>query len=486
MRLFEIILLMTCIILPFFISRKMYRMGKKVSLISVIAIAILHLIVEGYRWQMVPIYVISLIVLWTLYKELLFFRGSKLRKSMHAILIIVFSVLSALLSFIFPVFELPKPTGDYAVGSQYIHFITNQDEIITPETKDKRELMIKVWYPASINNEKKEPYLNEGDRVSFAIKYGLPPSIFHYLDYITTHTYTAPKVAKGKFPVLIFSHGHYSQASGYYSLIEEIVSHGYIVLNVNHTYESTGTLFPDGEIKLYDKAFDRKQNDQRMAEMIWNAEQEFWKANNWEEEHKAIKHALQSYVAADITYRWAKDISLVIDELSVWDSTTFLANHLDMNKIGVFGHSQGGAAAGESLLHDSRIKSGINIDGVHWGQMIDTTMSKPFALLSSDWPESHPDFNKHAYHKGGLSDFYNAKILGSGHSNFMDIPLLINLPLVNEAGTINYYKSNEITTKFVLNFFDIYLKNRSIDLLKLPKEYPEFKIEKHKKSNQSN
>ena len=63
--------------------------------------------------------------------------------------------------------------------------------------------MIKIWYPANVNKEIKETYLNEGDRIGFAKKYGLPQSAFNYLNKVTTNTFESPKVAKGKFPVLI-------------------------------------------------------------------------------------------------------------------------------------------------------------------------------------------------------------------------------------------------------------------------------------------
>ena len=123
--------------------------------------------------------------------------------------------------------KLSNTTGKFKVGSQYLHLKTDREEIITDSKEDKRELILKVWYPAKINTEKRESYLNAGDRIGFAKKYGLPTSIFNYLDFIETNTYEKPKIVKGKFPVLIFSHGSFSKASGYYSILEEIASHGY-------------------------------------------------------------------------------------------------------------------------------------------------------------------------------------------------------------------------------------------------------------------
>jgi len=478
MRIFEIILLIISTIFPFLIATKVYRINKIIPLMLIGVVFILHLFFEGYRWQMIPTYLIILILIWCLYKEYAFFKGGWFRKTTSGVVLTILLLFAWGLPNILPVFNLPTPTGRYSIGSQYILLKTNRDEVITSKVGDKRELMIKVWYPAIPKNEKKEFYLNKGNRIGFATKYGLPKSTFNYLDYVKTHTYLKPTVAKGKFPVLIFSHGYYSNASGYYAIIEEIVSHGYIVLNINHTYESTGSLFPNGEIKLYNTAYDKEHNNKKMAEMVWNATENYKKATNPKEQYIAVEDLIRNYVAADITIRWSKDISSVIDELEKWNASTFLANHLDISRIGVFGHSQGGAAAGQSLLNDGRIKAGINIDGVQWGIMIDTMMTKPFALISSDWDATHPNLNAFAYQNGSSSDFYIAKILNSGHSNFMDIPLMINLSSINEAGTINPKRAYKITTETILQFFEIYLFDKNSNLLELSNKYSDLKINK--------
>lgn len=477
MRIFEILLLIACSISPFIISLKGIPSNRKIVSIVITSILALHLIFEGYRWQIIPAYAVALILIWCCYKGYTFFKGKWLRKTMTSFGLIAIILLAWVLPIILPVFKLPTPTGKFSVGSQYLHLITDEDEIITPETDDTRELMIKVWYPARLNNEATEPYLNDGDRIGFATKYGLPNSTFNYLDAIKTHTYESPAVEEGKFPVLIFSHGLYSKASGYYALIENIVSHGYIVLNINHTYESTGTLFPNGDLKLFHTDYDKIHNNQDMSDMVWDALQAFEKAKTSEEKLASIKYLVRNYMAAEITKRWSKDISLVIDGVEQWNSSSFLAQHLDTTKIGVFGHSQGGAAAGQALFEDSRIKAGINIDGVQWGTIIDTVLTKPFAIVSSDWVSSHPNFNDYIFKNRSRSDFYNAKLLQSGHPNFMDMPLMVNLPLINECGPIDTVKGFEITNKMILQFFDTYLLNKTNNLIDLNNTYPEFKIE---------
>lgn len=483
MRLLEITLLIISTIFPFLIYTKGYSLNKKLPLVIIGGVIILHFIFEGYRWQMMPLYLITLILAWHLYKEYPFFKGSWFRKTIRIIAFLILLLLGWGLPYILPVFNLPIPTGKYNVGSQYIHLKTNQDEIMTLEAGDKRELMIKAWYPAVLTNENTEPYLNEGDRVSFALKYGLPKTTFNYLNNVKTNTHISPSVAKGKFPILIFSHGSYSQASGYYALIEEIVSQGYIVLNINHTYESTGTLFPNGEIKLFNHEYDKKHNNKEMSKMVWDAIKNYNKATTPETKFKTVHNLILNYYGAKLTELYSKDITLVIDELKKWNMSTFLADHLDITKIGVFGHSQGGAGATQALLDDHRIKAGFNIDGMQWGKMIDTMMIKPFTLLSSDWDKSHPYLNKYAYRNGSSSDFYNAKILNSGHSNFMDIPLIINLPFINKAGTINPYKTYELTTKIILSFFNMYLLDKHSNLLELNNKYPELEIKLIKVKN---
>ncbi|WP_231563310.1 hypothetical protein [Salegentibacter sp. Hel_I_6] len=380
-----------------------------------------------------------------------------------------------LLPIVLPVFKLPTPTGNLNIGSKDIYLKTDRPETITIEEGDKRELMIKAWYPAQIENEDLEKYLDKGNRLGFAAKYGLPGWTMNYLDLIKTNTYKTPAIAKGKFPVLIFSHGYNSKAYGYYALIEEIVSQGYIVLNINHTYESTGSLFPNDEIKLYNTTYDSLNNNQQMAEMAWNATQEFNQAENAEEEFKAVENLLQDYIAAEGIKRWSKDISSVIDHLE--NEFSFLNNHILNSNIGVFGHSHGGAAAGQVLIEDERVKAAINIDGTQWGSMVESTLDKPFVYISSEWPAEQPNFNKHAFRNKSKADFYNITIQNTGHSNFMDIPLMVNFSAVNEAGNIDPFQAYKTTNALVIQFFDKHLLNKPVNILELKKEYKEIIIE---------
>lgn len=439
----------------------------------------MNLILEGYRWQMLPVYVLSFFIITALVQNKTYFGKSWLKKITMICVTFIGFMLSSILLICLPVFELPLPTGNYSVGAFSYHLKTTAPETITSEPNDKRALMLKIWYPAIIENEPIETYLSKAERVGFAQKYGLPAVTFNYLDYIETHTYQEPRIAEGKFPVLVFSPGINSNATGYYSLLEELSSHGFIIININPSYESTGSLYPDGTMQFYDQAFDKRHNTQDMGKLAWESTQNYLKANSKQEEFDAVEKLLRNYVANDITLRWAKDISLVIDQLKNIGSTKNLIQHINLEKIGVFGHSQGGAAAGQVLIDDSRITAGLNLDGVQWGTILDTSFSKPFAYLSSDWEKDHPNLNEHLYRNGSSTHFYEGKILRSGHASFMDIPLMINIPIINEAGSIDPYLAHKISSTLVLHFFEKYLKNQPHELLELSNTFENLTIIKY-------
>jgi predicted dienelactone hydrolase len=478
MTFLEILLAVICCILPFSISIKASRSNNFYIIGLMILAASLHVIIDGIRWQMSPIYFLLVIVMFSLALKWSFFKGGFSRKAFSFVFWLLLMVTGVGLSSILPVFALPITTGPYDVGVDYIHFITAEDEPLSADSTDSRELMIKVWYPAKIKDETKEKYLTVADRQGFAMKYGLPAATFDYLDYIETNTYVRPTIAEGKFPVLIFSHGQYSQANAYYSILQEIASAGFFVLAINHTYESVGSVFPTGEIKFYNQEYDNKHNGGEMAEMAWQTMEAFKTAKTLEEKTKLLEGPLKNYYAAEITRRWSKDIGLVAAEIHNWKANPLLRNRIDTESIGVFGHSQGGSAATQAISENPSITAGINIDGAQWGDVIDTLISRPFLLLSSDWPDDHPDFNEVVFQNGTAADFYKAKITGSGHPSFMDIPYMINLKQINEAGTIDKVRASAISADLVIGFFERYLKGKEVDLEQLSEKYPELLIEK--------
>lgn len=442
---------------------KNYLIGLLVVILS------MHLIFDGYRLQMIPAYIMWLIALITAFKK----NDRKPSVPIRALKIfslVVLLAVSITLPSIFPVFQLPKPTGQYTVGTNDIELKLDRDEVITSDKTDKRTIMIKAWYPSKESGGEKDLYIDKGGRNGFAQKYGLPPSIFNYLDKIETHVYRDIEIADETFPVLIFSHGYNSKANGYYAFLSELASQGYVVFSINHTYESTGTTFPDGTEVYFDYGY-ASQIESGTWEMMEPVIEAFKSDLSFEERHPIVRKGLTTYFVRGMVERWAEDIVDVVNQLDEWNNTGFFKGRLDVSNIGVFGHSRGGGAAGESLLVDSRLKAGVNIDGVQWGRLVDTAFQKPFLFLSADWPEEHEDLNQHAYVNKSTSYFYEGIIHRSAHSNFMDIPYMIPVKALSQAGDIDPDLAIEITGRVVTSFFDKHLKNKDIDLNSLDQEY---------------
>lgn len=474
MRIFEIILLLVCTILPF-VKRPLLRPVRSAYLIAFLAVLLsIHFILEGWRWQMIPVYILVFILAWRI-KVIDPAQPARLSflRVMGFLAITMLLVMGWVLPMALPVFSLPEPSGIFSVGTQMVYVQTEQDEIISKDPADKRELMLKIWYPseADVSSFKGETYLDHASRSGFAMKYGLPPGALQYLDRVETHAYSEIPIADKSFPVLIFSHGYGSKAHGYYGLLTEIASRGYIIINMNHSYESLGVTFPDGSITYFDYDFQNEIASETMT-VIQPVIDAFKDSLSYEERHPIVRKATLNYFEGSIQDRWAEDMILTLDLLEKWNTEGLLKDKLDLDKIGVFGHSVGGGSAGKVAMKDDRVKAAVNLDGIQWGNKIDSTYHIPYLYVSADWPAEHEDINSHVYKFKSTDYFYETKLLKSGHPNFMDIPFMIPVQSLAGTGEIDPYLGTEIVTKLVSTFFDRHLKNaKDKNLQKLGEQY---------------
>ena len=124
----------------------------------------------------------------------------------------------------------------------------------------------------------------------------------------------------------------------YSTLAEDLASHGYVVLAFDAPYRTGQVVFPDGRVI----ARPPKNN----PELFSGAE---------------LTRLADKLLAA-----WTADIGFVLDRLVQWNASSTsgkFAGRLDMTRVGVFGHSLGGATVAQFCSEDSRCKAGIDIDG---------------------------------------------------------------------------------------------------------------------------
>jgi len=198
-----------------------------------------------------------------------------------------------------------------------------------------------------------------------------------------------------------------------------------------------------------------------------------------------------------VTELHAADLAFVLDQLEGLDDETGpFAGRLDLSRIGVLGHSLGGAAAAEFCRVDRRCDAGVNMDGLFWGQAVETGVPVPLLLLmSEDRPcaEVAQLENVTVETCEAIEALFAASwqtvrdtaqpgswliIEGSRHGSYSDAPFLpagaeILRALVGGT-TIEPDRMWRVTSDLLLAFFDRHLNGTPAPLLDGPSpEYPE-------------
>lgn len=434
---------------------------------------ILQLWIEGYRWQMIPAYSAFLVILLQL---LIRPRQWKVSSSWpmrlsKGFFLLIYAALAVIPPVVAPVFNFDKPSGPYEIGTTTYHFIDNErDESYTDNPNDKRELAVQLWYPIRPDSsEPKAPYVPHPKELAAGLSattMPVPAFVFEHLGLVQTNSrQDAPVLEQqGAWPVLIFSHGMnlFRQQNTFQA--EELASNGYIVAAIDHTYDAAATVLSDG----------------RVAPALTKLDDGL--------------PALDAHITL-----WVEDVKSVLDQLEQLNASSDSRFHgaLNMSKIGMFGHSFGGATAMQMLLQDERIIAAINMDGGLYGPTAqDTGVGKPFLLMNAEDTEN---YYKDAVSKGQnlqtdsaewmlsmLNHRRELALTGGGcsltipsthHFSFTDYSLYSPV-LQSKTGASQSVPGliNEIS----LLFFDRYVKgDSSISLEKIAEQYPAIGFKRH-------
>ncbi len=374
-------------------------------------------------------------------------------------------------------FKMPEPTGKYKVGTDYFHFIDkNREEIFTEVENDYREVTGQIWYPSQVGeNDVRKPYREKNEAVListimaefFRILVGEVPQNFKaHFSEVKTYSYLKTPIAASPepFPVLIYSHGIIGgHVNTHTVLMEELASHGYVVLSISHPYQTPFVKYPDGTIKAFSSSGDvikktameifnpkhSKRNEEVLTET--DLQKQFEQIKEIEERIPFIQKSV------DV---WSDDIILAIDEvIKINENDPRFKERIDTDKIGVLGWSFGGASSGDACIKDKRIKAGMNIDGMPHGLIIDKKISQPFLFMRNGKRSVAKYFVNQVD-----NDCYVVKINGTSHFNFTDMPLF-NIPEVNKIlGPSDGKKTSKLISQYTLEFFNKYLKGKNSKL----------------------
>lgn len=146
---------------------------------------------------------------------------------------------------------LPAPTGPHPLGTVAVHLVDRARVDPWQDSRPARELMIQLWYPArAAHGHPPVPWMSPGAVTFFEREQGIPSGT---LLLPTTHAHPAAPVDRGRCgrPVVLYSPGLLSDRSLGTVLIEELASHGYLVVAIDHTYDADQVEFPGGRVETF-------------------------------------------------------------------------------------------------------------------------------------------------------------------------------------------------------------------------------------------
>jgi dienelactone hydrolase len=375
---------------------------------------------------------------------------------------------------------LPTPTGPFAVGRTIYDWSDDATlDLLAPVPGTKRELLVWIWYPAATGQSGAvaDDYVPAQVRaaagqVGGPHVFGLLRSVFDLLsrDLSKVHGHSLRNadvsLQHRSYPVVIMRAGASLGVMSYSTLAEDLASHGYFVVGFDAPYRTIEVVFPDGRVI--------ERRPENNPELVSGEE---------------LTRLANKLLAA-----WTADTAFVLDRLELLNASgasgKFTAR-LDMTRVGVFGHSFGGATAAQFCSQDSRCKAGIDVDGSLHGSIVEAGIHKPFMFLLS----GHGDFSSDAEVRQIQADIQSVydrlpadgrlriSIRGANHFTFTDDGALLKshvlrgmLRLSGNLG-IDGRRQLVVTSYCVHSFFDAYLKSASASPPKIASlRYPEIQV----------
>lgn len=336
---------------------------------------------------------------------------------------------------------LPPPTGPFAVGQVELDWTDSaRPDPFPGRESHRRDIVVFAWYPAASAAGHLSPYVPHLERIRAAIgDSGMRGEFRGATELVLqggprTHEFAAAPLSRAdpSYPVLVFSPGFGESVLTYRVMLEDLASHGYVVLGLEHPHDAYAVALDGGEVIPFPDA-------------AWNT---------------ALKEpgGAAAYQLAQVPIRSA-DIAFVIARIREGSrSLGILAGHLDQRRLGAFGHSLGGLAAADACAMDPRIRACMNQDAEFKGLPFlagdSGNITQPFLFFATDHslyerpnttPPSDQDLSAAGYTRAGYDSLMHgyrlaqehalaalpggairiiAETRGFGHRSFMDLNLL--------------------------------------------------------------
>jgi dienelactone hydrolase len=399
---------------------KAYQKDKK-SIVRIAAfvlftlLSLIGVIWWGFRW-----YMFFFILLINAFRGIWYFikRKTRKEKTFRNSRVIMSGIGSCLLlifaimpAIMFPQFKLIEKTGDYKIET-VSYTLTDSDRMETfSDVEENRKVTIQFWYP---DNDKEQ------------------------------------------YPLVVFSHGAFGFRGSNASTFEELASNGYIVCSIDYTYHSFYSKQTDGNTVIANMDFINN------AMAVENGEIDVQTTYELTHEWLTLRLEDMNFVLNDIIENVNKSNSDSVYQL------------IDINKIGVLGHSLGGATSAAIGRERTDIDAVIVVDGTMFGEETSfengeaalTDSAYPVPILNMYNEDHYNDAMElgNAYPNVSATnngvDARQMVIHGSGHLNFTDLPMFSPaLASLLGTGEVDSRYCIETMNEVVLNYFNYYLKD---------------------------
>lgn len=374
---------------------------------------------------------------------------------------------------------LPSPTGKFGVSRIAYDWVDlSRAETAINDPSAHRELMVYIWYPTDTGR-------TGGVRAAYlpgVKEIAKDPNATEAKDFwgdswpaiasgqVVSETLEDVPIASGieRFPLLVFAPGLGISSTTYTSLIQQLVSHGYVIASIEPTYEVAAVVFSNGRVIT-----ERPEATGRGSSPPNESRQQFLKR-------------LHAFDAGHIN-KWAEDMDFVIRKISTMDSDTGadrapFAGRIDFSDIGAFGHSFGGRVAARLCQINKRVKACLDADGLGpdgpifayegaslpsqpfmWIDMFhppptDAELA-PYKMTVAQWEKNHAEQlmtdERELSQYPGNTYHITVNLHGIGHLSFTDQPIIA----AKTTQEINDdVETLAVLEDYICDFFSRYLK----------------------------
>lgn len=368
------------------------------------------------------------------------------------------------------------PTGAFHVGT------TVFDYEYDAEISDvSRKLNIKAWYPTHVKQGELD--VMQSPKTALAVV-----KIFDMPKFLATsdpsHSYIDAKIAEDEahYPVVIFNHGFASFPTQNTVQMQELASHGYIVLSIAHPDISLVTEYTNGDFVDYDanhpayKAFDGQSTElgiigAQLGEILEHAKLTKDFESHWQVMTEFSD--IEIYASLKTTVeQWIEDTSAVVNLIASGEGarlTNAIGAQMSPDKIGLLGHSLGGVTSTFTNYTNDNVAAAINLDAppIYTTDLASLNFGKPTCHMMSDVIDMGGnvlDFRQ--INRPTLEESTafgcNAVFKGAAHLSFTDMNYVAVMKLAGQLGKVDQKKMGEELNHMILWYFDKMLKENDV------------------------